>query len=261
MKWFVARHHSYKLHVVLTESHCINRVAVYGKLYGGLDNFLANSTIVGVQRDAQHLRSGKRDVEYLATANGLGGGAVQGDSVRTVAITQDGRSSCIVYCESAVNRAISSDGDAGDVNVGLGKVKCEHTAEVLEGELVVAALGIHGELVDRALNVGLCSGKGNVHAIGGQRGGVEGAEGTVARLSAHIVKYGNCGRGLRGGTVDACTCGAVDGNLVASHPVEVKAVEGCLAVLRGAVLYRGTELRAVAQGVLLLAGGQAYKSD
>lgn len=63
----------------------------------------------------------------------------------------------------------------------------QHAAKVLEGKLVVATLDIHGELVDRTIHEGLRGWKGDVYAVGGHRGGIEGAEGTVAHLTAHVV--------------------------------------------------------------------------
>ena len=56
----------------------------------------------------------------------------------------------------------------------------QRTAEVLEVKGVIAAFGVHGELVDGVLNVGLRDGEGVVHAVGGQGGGIEGAERCVA---------------------------------------------------------------------------------
>lgn len=56
----------------------------------------------------------------------------------------------------------------------------QRTAEVLEVKGVIAAFGVHGELVDGVLNVGLRGGEGDVHAVGGQGGGIEGAERCVA---------------------------------------------------------------------------------
>lgn len=108
--------------------------------------------------------------------------------------------------------------------------------------------------MEAALNVCLCSGQGDVHAIGDQRGGVKGAEGTIARLAAHVVEHGRGGRGLRGGRIDAATGGAVYGYLVATYSVEGGAAQLCLCC--SAVLHGGAELCAVALGVFLLAGGE-----
>ena len=136
----------------------------------------------------------------------------------------------------------------------------QHAAKVLEGKLVVAALDIHGELVDRTIHEGLRGWKGDVYAVGGHRGGIEGAEGTVAHLTAHVVKHRYRSGSLRGCGIDTAAGGAVYHNLVATHPVEGGAVEGGFAVLVGATLHGGAELRTVAH-LLLLAGRECEQTE
>ena len=121
----------------------------------------------------------------------------------------------------------------------------QHAAKVLEGKLVVAALDIHGELVDRTIHEGLRGWKGDVYAVGGHRGGIEGAEGTVAHLTAHVVKHRYRSGSLRGCGIDTAAGGAV---------------EGGFAVLVGATLHGGAELRTVAH-LLLLAGRECEQTE
>jgi len=160
--------------------------------------------------------------------------------------------SVVVDTECAIDFIGSGDNYTADVDIG-GQVQLQGSAEVLEGKGVVAALGIHGELMDGVLNIGLSGWEGDVHTVGSQRGGVEGAESGVAYLTTDVVENGGGGRFLRRGRVDAATISAIDGNAVATDPVEGSAAEGGLAVLAGAVLHRGTELGAV--GSLLLVAG------
>ena len=87
----------------------------------------------------------------------------------------------------------------------LGQVQLQHTAQVAEGQVVVIALGIHGELGQRAVGGGLHGGQLHMDAVGGRRGGIVGAEGGVARLTAHVVEQGHCGGCLWGGGVERCS--------------------------------------------------------
>ena len=223
---------------------------------GGLGAILA---VVGVHFNLQSRVAvgGQVDVEVGTVVNSLSCGAGEDGGVGAVRhIVQFGNATGKVNAESTVNLRVGGDGNSADIGVGLGEMQFQHTAEIFERKLIVCTLCIHGELIDRTRNVGLCDWECNIRAVSGQCGRIEGAERAVACLTAHIIEYSHCGGALRRGGVDAAsTISAVDGNLVAFHPVESSAVEDGLTALVGAALHRCAELGAVAH-LLLLAGGK-----
>jgi len=160
----------------------------------------------------------------------------------------------VIDTEDAIDFIGSCDGNGADVDICC-QMQFQCATEVLEGKSVVAAFGIHGKLMNGVLNIGLHGRESDIHTVGGQRGGIEGAESRVACLTADVVEDGGGGRVLRGGGIDAASNSSIDGNEVATDPVEGSAAEGSFTILRSAVFHGGAELGAVGS-LLLVAGGE-----
>lgn len=157
---------------------------------------------------------------------------------------------------SAVDNNIGNcDSNLTNIDIGSSQLQLQQTTEVLEFKSVVVALGIHGELMDVVLHIGLGSGEGDVLAVGGQRGGIEGMESGVASLARYVIENSSGGILLQSGGIKAAASSAIDGNVVTILPVERVARETCFTVLAGAVLDRGAELSAIGEN-LLFAGSK-----